>query len=123
MPATERLVAILKSSDILRTAEWYAAAGFEVRGSPPEEMPTWCEVAREGTLLQFLAGDTPWDGGPALTGCLYFPTDNVDAVYDEIHERVACEWGVEERDWGARELVLRDPDGYYLTFTQRPTLL
>jgi hypothetical protein len=122
MPATERLVAILKSSDILRTAEWYAAAGFEVRGWQPEVKPTWCEVARDGTVLQFLAGETPWEGGPTLTGCLYVPTDNLDAVYDEIHERVACEWGIEERDWGARELVLRDPDGYYLTFTQRSTL-
>lgn len=66
MPATERLVAILKSSDILRTAECYAAAGFEVRGSQPEVKPTWCEVALE--------------------------------------------------------LVLRDPDGYYVTFPQRSTL-
>jgi hypothetical protein len=38
-----------------------------------------------------LAGDTPWDGGPALTGWLYVPVDNVDAVYDAIRERVACE--------------------------------
>lgn len=118
MPATERLVAILKSSDVTRTADWYAAAGFEVRGSFPEETPTWCEVARDGTVLQFLAGETPWEGGPILTGCLYVPTDNVDSVYDEIREKVNCEWGIEEREWGKRELVLRDPDGYFITFTQ-----
>jgi hypothetical protein len=66
MPATERLVATLKSSDVKRTADWYSRAGFDVRGPHPEEMPTWFEVARE--------------------------------------------------------LVLRDPDGYHLNFTQRSTL-
>ena len=40
-------------------------------------------------------------------------------MYEELRERVICEYGVEERDWGARELVLQDPDGYYVTFTQR----
>ena len=118
MQITGRPVAILKSSDIARTTEWYAAAGFEVRGFHPESMPTWCEVARGGTVLQFLAGETPWEGGPNLTGCLYVHTDNVDAVYEEIHGKVTCEWGVEDRRWGARELVLRDPDGYFITLTQ-----
>ena len=32
MLATERLVAILKATEISQTAEWYAAAGFDVRG-------------------------------------------------------------------------------------------
>lgn len=120
MPVAERLVAILKSSDISRTMEWYRAAGFEVRGSHPEGMPTWCEVGRDGTVLQFLAGDTPWEGGPSLTGCLFVPTEDVDAVYSEVSDRVLCEWGVEEREWGARELVLRDPDGYFITLSQEP---
>ena len=118
MAASERLVAILKSSDVKRTAEWYTRAGFDVRRFHPHVMPTWCEVARDGTVLQFLAGATPWDSEPGLTGSLYIPTNNVDAVYDEIRDRVNCEWGVEERQWGARELVLRDPDGYFITFIQ-----
>jgi hypothetical protein len=47
MPATERLVAVLKSSDVERTAEWHKRADFDVRGSHPEEMPTRFEVVRE----------------------------------------------------------------------------
>jgi len=30
---------------------------------------------------------------------------------------VTCEWGVEDREWGARELTLQDPNGYFLTFS------
>jgi hypothetical protein len=34
-----------------------------------------------------------------------------------VKDRVTCEWGVEDREWGARELTLQDPNGYYLTFS------
>lgn len=27
-------------------------------------------------------------------------------------------WGIEDRDWGRRELVVRDPSGYFLTFAE-----
>lgn len=118
MPPAERLVAILKSSDVKRTMAWYTRAGFDIRGSHPVEMPTWCELARDGTVFRFLEGATPWEGEPNLTGCLYIPTNDVDALYEEIRQKVNCEWGIEEREWGARELVLRDPDGYFITFTQ-----
>ena len=114
-------VAILKATDIRRTIEWYTAAGFELRGLNPPDMPTWCELARDGLAVQFLSGATPWDGKPAFTGCLYLYPASVGSVYEEIRDRVNCESGVEEREWGARELVLRDPDGYWITFTQPAT--
>jgi uncharacterized glyoxalase superfamily protein PhnB len=53
-----------------------------------------------------------------LTGCLYVHPPSVDAVYDEVKDRVTCEWGVEDREWGTRELTLQDPNGYYLTFSE-----
>lgn len=116
-----RPAAILKSSDIAATADWYLRAGFDVR----VDGTTWCEVARDGLVLQFLAGATPWAGPPGLTGCVYVHVDDVDAVAAQLHGRVDAEWGVEDRDWGSRELVLRDPDGYVVTFTApgatRPT--
>ena len=37
---------------------------------------------------------------------------------EQNRDLVEIESGVEDREWGARELVLRDPDGYFLTFTQ-----
>jgi hypothetical protein len=115
---TEEVAVILKSSNVPATIQWYAKVGFDVHGSFPDDEPTWCEVARDGLVVQFLAGETPWEGPPHLTGCLYVHPASVEAVYAEIGGRVECERGVEEREWGARELVLRDPDGYYLTFTE-----
>ena len=111
--------AILKSSDVARTIEWYRRVGFEIRGVSPETgEPTWCEVSRDGIVLQFLGGETPWPDPPTFTGTLYFRPVSVEAFYEEIKDHTAPAWGPEVREWGAREVGLQDPDGYYLTFTE-----
>jgi uncharacterized glyoxalase superfamily protein PhnB len=117
--ADERVTAILKSDDVPATVAWYRRVGFEVREVfPDEQTPTFCEVAREGVVLRFLGGDeAPWPGPPGFTGTIYLHPGSVDAVFEEIREHVEPAWGPEDRDWGARELGLQDPNGYYLTFT------
>jgi hypothetical protein len=111
--------AILKSNDVTRTIEWYRRMGFEIRGVFPESgEPTWCEVARDGVILQFLAGDTPWPGPPSFTGTLYFRPESVDALHEQIKDHTTPAWGPEVRYWGTRELGQQDPDGYFLTFTE-----
>jgi hypothetical protein len=53
-----------------------------------------------------------------MTGCLYIHPLSVTAVHDELRGVIDLGWGVEDRDWGRRELVVRDPNGYYLTFAE-----
>ena len=60
-------------------------------------------------------------GHPGMTGCLYVYPASVDAVHDELSGVINLEWGLEDRDWGRRELVLRDPNGYFLTFVEDTT--
>ena len=114
----DRVVAILKADDVSATIEWYTQVGFQVRGRFPEHEPTWCEVARDGLILQFLSGETPWPGPPTFTGTIYVYPDSVSRVYEEIKDRVTPAWGPEVREWGTRELGLQDPNGYYLTFSE-----
>lgn len=110
---------ILKSSDVATTIEWYRRIGFRVHGVFPDDgEPTWCELSRDGVVLQFLGGETPWAGQPAFTGTLYFYPESVEALYEEIRDHTPPEWGPEVREWGTRELGLRDPNGYFLTFTE-----
>ena len=111
---------MLKTEDVPGTIEWYTRIGFRVRGVfPGAGDATWCELARDGVVLQFLGGDeTPWPDPPTFTGTLYFYPESVQALYEEIKEHTPPAWGPEVRDWGARELGLRDPNGYYLTFTE-----
>lgn len=112
--------AILKAIDVAATIEWYRQVGFEVRGVFPDEgEPTWCELSRDGVILQFLGGDeTPWPGPPAFTGTLYFHPDSVGGLFEDIKDHTEPAWGPEVREWGTRELGLQDPNGYFLTFTE-----
>ena len=115
----ERVSAILKTADVARTIEWYRQAGFELGGVHPETGdPTWCELSRDGVVLQFLGGETPWPDPPGFTGTLYFYPRSVEALAKEIEGRIEPAWGPEVREWGSRELGLRDPNGYFLTFTE-----
>jgi hypothetical protein len=98
--AQDRAVAILKTRDMAETIRWYMAAGFVLREHFPGRDPTWCELARDDLVVQFLAGDTPWAGTPAMTGLLYVYPASVDAVHDELSGVINLEWGLEDRDWG-----------------------
>jgi hypothetical protein len=113
------VTAMLKAEDVAGTIDWYRRAGFELLGVHPEDgQPTWCELSRDGVVLQFLGGETPWPGPPSFTGTLYLSPPSVDALYEEIKDDIEPAWGPEDREWGARELGLRDPNGYFLTFTE-----
>lgn len=115
----ESVSAILKTTDVARTIEWYRRVGFEIRDVfPTSGEPTWCEVSRDGVVLQFLGGETPWPEPPTFTGTFYFRPESVEAFYEQIKDHTAPAWGPEVRAWGARELGLQDPNGYFLTFTE-----
>lgn len=116
-----RAVAVLKVASISRSLVWYRAAGFSVRGTFPADDPSWAEVGRDDLVLQLLAGDTPWPDSPAFTGCFYVHPPSVSAVYESVHLVIPIEWGVESRPWGAIELTVRDPDGYFITFSEAAT--
>lgn len=119
VPQQDHVVAILKTADLAGTIAWYRRIGFEIRETFPETAePTWCEVARDGVVLQFLSGETPWSGPPTFTGTLYFYPESVEALFEQIKDHTPPAWGPEVREWGARELGLQDPNGYYLTFTE-----
>jgi hypothetical protein len=110
---------MLKTIDVAQTVEWYRRVGFEIREVFPDSgEPTFCEVARDGVVLQFLGGETPWSGPPAFTGTIYFSPQSVENLYEKIKDDAPPAWGPEVREWGTRELGLQDPNGYFLTFTE-----
>ncbi len=115
MPSDVPARVILKSSDLDTTIEWYRRVGFTLRDRVTEPGRDWCELARDDLALQFLAGTTPWPDGPSFTGTVYVRPVDLDKAAADLQ----VPGGVEERPWGAREFVLRDPDGYYVTFTSR----
>jgi hypothetical protein len=111
--------AILKTLDMAATIDWYTRIGFALNGTFPDAGDvTWCEVERDGVALQFLAGETPWPEPPCFTGTIYVYPRSVIELYEAIRLHTQVEWGPDEREWGMREVGLRDPNGYYITFAE-----
>jgi catechol 2,3-dioxygenase-like lactoylglutathione lyase family enzyme len=102
------------------TLAFYERLGFRVTGChPSEENPTWAEVQRDDVALQFHTeppAGTP--STPVCSGTFYLFPPSVMELAAEFRGKVEFAWGPEVMDYGAREFAVRDPNGYYLAFSE-----
>ena len=109
----EETFAGLAVSDVSASVEFYATQlGFNVGftwGGPP---PTFAGV-NLGEVQMFLQKGTPEPKGC----CVYFHVGDADALY-EFHcaKGVAVTQEIGDREYGMRDYVVRDLNGYYLSF-------
>ncbi len=115
-----RLVPSLLVRDLRETLEFYALLGCESRAANFDPVSsTWAEVSRDGITLQLYTEPphgTP--DSPVMSGTLYIYPENVLALAEEWRGKVPFAWAPEVMDYGMREFGLRDPNGYYLAFTE-----
>ncbi len=120
MKLGDTLVPSLLVQDMAATLEFYAVLGFEITGRFPEAADfTWAEVSCGELRLQFFTEPprhTPQQ--PVFSGTLYFFPDSVEALAAELRDKVDFAWGPEIMDYGCREFAVRDPNGYFLAFTE-----
>lgn len=106
--------------DVRATAAWYETIGFTV-------VETYGD-GEEGVSFAILsAGDTRVmlnQGGRQSTAerrevDLYVEADDVDHLYVSLRDRVRVVEEPQDTDHGMREFVIRDPNGFWITFGQR----
>ncbi|RMH19247.1 MAG: hypothetical protein D6701_05230 [Gemmatimonadetes bacterium] len=106
--------------DVSETVAFYERLGFRLAGAWPDgDHPEWAAVVRDGIELQFHAdppAGTPSQPVASLT--LYLYPDSVDALAEEWRDAVPFCWGPEVMPYGMYEFGIRDPNGYYLAFTE-----
>ena|SRR5688572_2945352 len=121
------LRATLGVRDLEKELKFYEALGFEV-GERWEQGAVVRLDRSELTLEAFESlrvSDGPlldWDRSQSAqlgTGVqLYLMVSNVDDMAARIPVGIPRPWPVQEKAWGLRELSLRTPSGYILTFAQ-----
>ena len=115
-----RVVPSLLVSDMRRTIEFYERLGFTQTGYYPIESDAeWTELRRDEVALHFYTG-APHSTrqAPSCSGTIYFHPESVEALAAEWKGKVEFVWGPEVTDYGMREFGIRDPNGYYLAFTE-----
>jgi len=115
-----RLVPALLVRSMGETLGFYERLGFRVIGCHPfEEDPSWAEVQRDDVTLQFHTEPPPGTPpAPVCSGTFYLFPRSVMEPAEELRDKVEFAWGPEVMDYGARELGIRDPNGYDLAFSE-----
>ena len=68
-------------------------------------------------MLALPNAHTPYDK-IGFTGSFYFTTDDVDAMWAKLKDKAKVCYGIEDFEYGMRELAIYDNNGYMLQFGQ-----
>ena len=83
------------------------------------QMDGWAALSRDNVELMVSLPNAhePFEK-PTLTGSIYFNTSDVDALWEQIKEKVSVVYPIENFFYGMREFAIRDNNGYILQFGQ-----
>jgi len=105
--------------DVRQTVDWYRGLGFEVKATYDD--------SRGGlsfAIVSFGAGEVMFSSGGRLSDRhrrevdLYAYTEDVDNFHDRIKDRVEIVQGPHNMFYGMREIIVRDLNGFWVTFGQ-----
>jgi uncharacterized glyoxalase superfamily protein PhnB len=104
--------------DVRATVGWYQSIGFTVVHTyEDEEGMTFALLSYGNSEIMLSAGGGPAEGDRRDVD-LYVRTDAVEADYLRLKDRVEIRLGLENTFYGTREFIVRDPNGFWLTFGQ-----
>lgn len=122
---THPVIVELFVSDVERSISFYEALGFRVA----ERWEDWLILERDGVNLT-LQGDSHAVAGPHYftpniarhprgTGVeVVVQVDDVEALYADAQVKdLNIVKPIQDRDWGARDFRVADPDGYFVRLT------
>ena len=118
-PVTGRVTPMIHVPDVSATVEWYKNIGFTVSAT----------YGNEGggisfAVLSFGSSMVYFSQGGKLSKQhrrevdLYTYTTDVDDLYNSLKERVEVIEGLHDTFYGMREFIIRDLNGFWITFAQ-----
>jgi catechol 2,3-dioxygenase-like lactoylglutathione lyase family enzyme len=116
---------VLWVQDNTLSVKFYKKLGFEVVES--NDRHTIVQLGTFKLYLVSMRDEDEFNNDSLAThkgqgAYLYIHVDNVDAAYDEFLEKgVTARTKPRNWEWGNREFVVKDPDGYKLCFWQKIT--
>jgi uncharacterized glyoxalase superfamily protein PhnB len=117
---TKRSVPMIHVPDVRATIEWYQSMGFTVNYT--------FDDGGEGlsfASLSFGAGEVMFNSGGRASieqrreVDLYVYVDDVEELSARVKDRVEVCKGIHETFYGMREFIVRDLNGFWVTFAQQ----
>ncbi len=112
------LTPMLESKDVKATMEFYTASlGFTVNKFSDEL--GWLHLSKDDISIMFSLPNKHRNiPEPIMSGSLYFNTENVDTLWNEMKDRCKVCYPIESFDYCMREFAVYDNNGYLLQFGQ-----
>ena len=105
--------------DVRATVAWYESIGFAVLGTNED-----ADDGMNFALLSYGNSQVMLNAGGRLSHedrrevDLYVRTDDVVRLHERLKDRVQIRVGLNETFYGTREFIVRDLNGFWLTFGQ-----
>ncbi|MFN3931887.1 MAG: VOC family protein [Brevundimonas sp.] len=113
---TPTLTPILHVPDVPASLAWYEALGFEVLDVDPHDAAAqWAHLAYGAGRVMLRTSQGPAASTPASAD-LYIRIPAVDALHAALPATVEVICGPKDKAYGMRELTVRDPNGFAVTF-------
>ena len=116
----ERIVPMIHVPDVASTAQWYASIGFTIRDiarESDEGEEIWALLRLGESTIMLSAGGNPSDA-PRREFDLYIYVDDIDATRQRLDGKIDIVEDLHETFYGMREFIIRDCNGFWITFGQ-----
>jgi hypothetical protein len=110
---------MLHVPDVKATALWYQSLGFTLRATHEEPgcPMDWASLTFGASEVMFTAGGQP-ASAPRREVDLYIRTDDLGACFQSLASQAELVEGLHETEYGMREFIIKDLNGFWLTFGQ-----
>lgn len=116
----QTVVPMIHVPDVRAAIEWYESIGFAVAWGHEEDGEIeGAAMTFGGSQVMFNCGGRP-SAEPRREVDLYIQTDDVEAVSRRLRDRGGLDVveAVHDTFYGMRELIIRDLNGFWITFGQ-----
>jgi catechol 2,3-dioxygenase-like lactoylglutathione lyase family enzyme len=104
--------------DVEATAAWYARLGFTVEGTASDRLETtWAKLTLGEQVVMLNCGGRPAEHDRRDLD-LYVGVDDVGAWRDRLPDGIEIIEDVHNTSYGMREFIVRDLNGFWITFGQ-----
>lgn len=112
----QTLTPMLHVPDVAATIDWYLGIGFTLLDRGEAEGETvWAELAFGSGVVMLSAGGEP-GGAERRDADLYLRVDGVDTWFERVARRAEVIEGLHQTFYGMREFLIRDCNGFWITF-------
>jgi len=114
----QEVVPVVHVPDVCKAVEWYMAIGFELRATNTRDgVMDWAALCFGNGEIMLTEG-----GRPSLEDRrevdLYIRSNDVEGLFLRLKDRVDVREALHETFYGTREFIIRDLNGFWLTFRQ-----